>query len=168
MRNWGMRIELHPKDARTIGIGVAAAAISGLLLGAAMRPNLAVADIGGPQQLLAGGGERFQTAAYDQGTARYEGVLPDYVVGTDWVKANEARVSPAAYAEPPLLTREPEVAAPEVAVYRSPEELPTRVVPATWRDEPREAARYPSEAGNVAYESDLPQAPPPPADNDLG
>ncbi|MEW5684178.1 MAG: hypothetical protein AB1942_04600 [Pseudomonadota bacterium] len=156
-----MRIELHPKEARTIGIGVATAAVAGVLLGAALKPTLAVADVGGPQQLLAGGGDRFQTAAYDQGTAAYEGVLPDYVVGTDWVKARQP--PPAHYAEPPLMTREP-----EVAVYETPQDLPTRVVPATWKDELRTPTRYPSEAGNVAYEADLPQAPPPPADNDLG
>ncbi|PZQ60934.1 MAG: hypothetical protein DI570_13495 [Phenylobacterium zucineum] len=158
-----MRIDLHPKDTRTIGIGVAAAAVAGVLLGAALKPTLAVADVGGPQQLLAGGGDRFQTAAYDQGTATYEGVLPDYVVGTDWVKARQAQVSPAHYAEPALMTREP-----EVAVYEAPGDLPTRVVPTTPQDELRTPTRYPSEAGNVTYPSDLPNAPPPPAGSDLG
>ena len=159
---WAMRNPLHPEETRTIGIGVAAAAVAGLLLGAVMKPNLAVAEIGGPQQMLAGGGERFQTAAYDKGTAAYEGVLPDYVVGTDWVKANQPRVVAANYAEPPLMTPEP-----EVAVYDSPDDLPTRVTPRPWDDEMRTPPSYPSEAGNVAYEADLP-TPPPPPESDVG
>jgi hypothetical protein len=163
-----MRIHLHPKDTRTIGIGVAAAAAAGVLLGAALKPTLAVADVGGPQQLLAAVGDRFETASYDKGTAAYEGALPSYVVGTDWAKASQSQVAPAHYAEPALMTPEPEVATPEVAVYDSPQDLPTRVMPAVWQDEVRQPPRYPSEAGNTPNESDLPPAPAAPTEGALG
>lgn len=164
-----MRIDLHPKDTRTIGVGVAVAAVAGVLMGAALKPTLALADIGGPQQLLAGGGERFETAAYDEGTAAYEGVLPDYVVGADWVKARQPQVSPARYAEPKPTAQAPEPEPEyEVVVYDSPDDLPARVIPAAWRDEVEAPPRYPSEVGNMPTESDLPVPPPAPAENDLG
>lgn len=148
-------------DARFVVHGVAAAAVAGLLMGAAMRPNLQDQEIGGPQQLVGGGGPREAQAAMDPGLARYDGRIPEYVVGTDYLKAQQ----PPMMAE---LDEAPSPPEPEVAVYTSPDELPVRVTPAAWQDEPRAPTRYPSEAGNTPYESDLPAPPEAPDDSDLG
>ncbi len=146
------------RDARFLIRGVGLAAVAGLLMGAALRPDLRDPEILGPQQLMSGGGPRELSPAEDPGMARYAGPLPDYVVGTDYVRAQQpvmAAVDAAAMDH-------------DVPVYDSPDDLPVLVTQAAWRDEPRTPPRYPSEAGNEAYESDLPAPPPEPEDGDLG
>lgn len=148
-------------DARIVLPGAAIAAVAGLLMGAGLRPNLHDPEVLGPQQLVAGGGPRPTQATDDPGLDRYAGHTPDYVIGTDYVRAAQPRI--LAVAEEP--SPKPE---PEVAVYTSPEQLPARVTHAAWRDEPRGAPRYPSDAGGAVYESDLPPPPDAPEDSDLG
>lgn len=148
-------------DARFVLHGAAIAAVAGLLMGAGLRPNLHDPEVLGPQQLVAGGGPRLAPAMEDAGLTRYAGRTPDYVIGTDYIRAAEPRIM-AAVDEP---SPAPEA---EVAVYTSPEQLPVRVTHAAWRDEPHTPPRYPSDAGGAVYESDLPPPPDEPEDSDLG
>lgn len=67
------------------GAGIAAAA--GLLMGMAMKPDLGWDDRPiGPQIVAASGGARASGPFDDSGFnyARYNGRVPDYVLGTDW------------------------------------------------------------------------------------
>jgi len=146
------------RDARFLIRGVGLAAVAGLLMGAALRPDLNDHEIGGPQQLIGGGGPRQVAEIQDPGVAGYAGAVPDYVVGTDYLRARE----------PVMVAARTETPEPQVPVYDSPDDLPLRVTHATWRDEPRPPPRYPSEAGNEVYDSDLPAPPPEPEDSDLG
>ena len=69
--------------------GAAAAAITGVLLGGAMRPHLdADGRPAGPQMFANWSGVR-STGPFDPGTtfASYQGRVPDHVMGTDWKKA---------------------------------------------------------------------------------
>lgn len=155
-----MRTLIQNRDLKTLFGGVSIAAAAGLLMGAAMYPNLNAETIKGPQILTAGGGPRAETVMADAGVGAYAGHVPDYVIGTDALKPPQYQV--LAYAE----RAEPETAATgdqgDVMAYEAPPE----VHPARWRDEPREPVRYPSQAGNTAYEVDLPAPPPPPAAGD--
>ena len=67
---------------------IASAAIAGLLTGGVMKlgPD-ALAEMGGPQILIAGSGERVVTQDYGAGGALFtsrNGEIPEYVIGTDW------------------------------------------------------------------------------------
>jgi hypothetical protein len=83
-----MRTLLLNQDLKTLFIGAAFVVALGLVGGAAMQPNLDAGD--GPQgpQILAG-----QSGARAQDTdnpyavfAAYPQTLPDYVIGSDWLK----------------------------------------------------------------------------------
>jgi len=89
-------------SAPVAGAGVALAA--GLLLGAAMRPQLAIGELA-PQPLDAWPQELSPTdggAADALAFAQYGGQLPDYVLGVDWLAAAAppAEPAPAQGAEP--------------------------------------------------------------------
>lgn len=82
--------------------GAAVALASGLLMGAALKPDLAYDGRPAGPQILAGfGGER-STGPFDDGPtlASYSGKLPDYVLGTDFKRATT--VFPTAEAPPPV------------------------------------------------------------------
>jgi len=110
------------------GAGVALAL--GLLLGAAMRPQLAIDELA-PQALDAWPRE---PSPYDAGApdalafAQYGGELPEYVLGLDWAAATAAPDAPpnAADAEPHPSASEAETApreaeaAPEAAEHATP------------------------------------------------
>jgi hypothetical protein len=59
---------------------------AGLLLGAAMRPELAVGDGPAGPQMLAGASGARASERPDEGLAyaSYAAGVPDYVIGTDW------------------------------------------------------------------------------------
>jgi hypothetical protein len=152
-----MRQILSNHDLKTLIQGIAGVAASGLLVGAAMHPNLDAHAVEGPQMQAPGGGERGTGAAGDLGLAAYPGQPPEYVVGTDWT-----RPQPVQYADAGGDTDVVVLAADDDP---QPAPVPTR---AAWRDEPREPTAYPSMRGNVDYEANLPPPPPPPGDADLG
>lgn len=150
--------------------GIAVAAVAGLLLGGSLRPDLKEGENTGPRTLISGGGARSEVMAMDLGMARYEGRVPDYVVGTDWTQP------------PPLEAQTvndqdnaPDYDAPytedlgDVVIYSAPEVItPMKVTRTTWRDAPNPQIIYPSNTGGMVYESDLPKAPAPPEGSDPG
>lgn len=76
---------------------IASAACAGLLVGGTMKlgPD-ALSEIGGPQILISGGGERAASGAYDNGGVLFtsqNGDVPEYVVGTDWTRPQYAALS---------------------------------------------------------------------------
>lgn len=152
-----MRTLILNRDLKTLFSGVAVAAVSGLLMGGALYPDLDQDKVEGPQILMTGGGPRGEPMLSDAGVGGYAGRVPDYVVGTDSLKPPQYQV--LAYQD----RAEPQQAdtgeTGDVMAY----EAPIQAQPASWRDEPRDAPRYPSQAGNVAYETDLPAPPEPPA-----
>lgn len=90
---------------KTLGVstpvaGAGIALVAGLLLGAAMRPQLAIGELS-PQPLGVWSGE-LEGAQPDPGLqdalaySAYEGRLPDYVVGVDWLAASAPPPEPAA------------------------------------------------------------------------
>jgi hypothetical protein len=79
---------LLKSDLKTLFMGAAPMVLAGLILGAAMHPDLAEgADAQGPQ-LLTGVSATRTDAAYAQQASilNYRGHVPDYVIGTDWLQ----------------------------------------------------------------------------------
>lgn len=152
-----MRKLFTDEDLKRIAGGVAVASVAGLLMGAALRPELDEHDAAGPQMQMGESGPRRVLAAYDQGVAAYSGHIPEYVVGTDWTR-------PRATTEP-----EPEPLPAEdtgdVMAYEAQDEA-VEVSRTSYVEEYRPAPRYPSMAGNADYEANLPGPPAPPADID--
>jgi hypothetical protein len=89
---------------RTVLAGAGIAAVAGLLMGAAAKPQLNLDDRPEGPQILAGWTGVRSTGPFDDGAAfaSYNGATPDYVLGTDWKTS---------LAQPPL---QPE-AAPQLA-----------------------------------------------------
>ncbi|MDP3173758.1 MAG: hypothetical protein Q8M88_04930 [Phenylobacterium sp.] len=68
--------------------GIAIAAVIGLWAGATMKPTLALSDgPRGPQIEMPASGERAQHD-FEGGLQTWNGPVPDYVIGTDALKAN--------------------------------------------------------------------------------
>lgn len=90
---------------KTLYAGAGLALTAGLLLGAAMRPQLVTdARLGGPQTFAARAGTRAAAPTDDKlGYAGYSSRIPAYVVGTD-----AQRAAPDAVAEPPTPQAYPE------------------------------------------------------------
>lgn len=153
-----MRELIQNRDLKTLFGGVAVAAAAGLMMGAAMHPDLDEGQMKAPQILLAGGGPRADVPASDAGVAAYRGRIPDHVIGTDALKPPEAVV--LAYDDRAEVQMEEH--AGDIMAYEAPPERP----PARWMDEPREAPLYPSERGNTPYGADLPAPPEPPSGGD--
>ena len=135
---------------RALVSGAAIAAVAGLLMGMAAKPDLASDDRpAGPQMLSTSGGVRAAGPFADDSTtfASYAGKLPDYVLGTDATKA--MNVFPTAYVPPPM----------KVAVRDDPPpELPLTHV--AYDDTPAPAPSFPSmEGGKTAGSDLLPPAP---------
>lgn len=136
---------------RTLGVGAAGAMASGLLMGAAMQPTLGLDKISGPQTLTAGGGPRQQYDGGEISVARYEGQVPEYVIGTDWTRPRQIPVQDVSH-DPG-----------ETVVFAADEPPePVQVARARWREEPSEPVAYPSARGGVPYEANRPAPPPPP------
>lgn len=153
-----MRTLIHDRDLKTFAVGVAVAAVAGLLMGTALYPDLDAEGLKAPQLEAHGGGQRTDVAAADTGVAAYAGRVPDYVIGTDALKPPQYETLAAE--APPADTAEVGHAS-DVMAYAAPQ-----IQPARWQDEPREAPRYPSERGNVVYAADVPAPPPPPVDGE--
>lgn len=147
-------------DLKTLFAGVGVAAVSGLLLGGAMQPDLRGDERPEGPQIFAGWSGARSTGPFDDGMtlAYYEGQVPDYVVGTDWKQA-------IAWQETPEIVE----AAEDYSAFDEPEPAPEAGVyaaDASWQAPAAEPPTYPSMSGGVAYGVDLPPPPSPPADLD--
>jgi len=136
-----MRLPLDAKDIRTAGIGLGVALVSGLLMGAGLRPHVSEFEVQGPQMLMGSGGVRGEpltVAAADW--TRYGGRVPDYVIGTDAL-----RPPPAAQAAETPPSAEDEPATSDASDDAADAPLRART---EWRDPPQTPSRYPSLDGD--------------------
>jgi len=150
-------METSKVNAIYAGAGVAAAV--GLLLGAAMKPDLGMDDrLIGPQIVAGAAGGR-SSGPFDDGGfsyAAYGGKVPDYVLGTDY-KA-EALTPIEASAPQPAMTTRREAASNDDNVET------LAFTRADYGDEARQPASYPSIAGGAAGEVSV--SPPSDLDDD--
>lgn len=143
--------------------GTAVALTAGVMLGGAMRPELAVGDRpGGPQMFANWSGTR-STGPFDPGTTfvSYPSSAPDYLLGTD-SKRRMAWPDEQAATSQPATAVEPE--APAVA---APAQAPTVLTRAVY-DEPAPATGgYPSLGGASHAAAAASSAQPAPDDTTL-
>ncbi|WP_374468666.1 hypothetical protein [Phenylobacterium sp.] len=151
-------------DYRKLLSGVGIAAVAGLLLGGAMKPDLRGDERPEGPQIFAGWSGARSTGPFDDGmTLTYwQGKLPDYVVGTDWKQAIAWQEAPE------IIEAEPY----DGSAFDVPEPEPAEYAYARWEEPPAEAPHYPSMSGGVAYGAerayggDRLDAPPPPPEFD--
>ncbi|CAN7425960.1 hypothetical protein LJR219_002745 [Phenylobacterium sp. LjRoot219] len=138
--------------------GAGIALVAGLLIGAAMRPQLAIGELS-PQPLGVWSGELPGAPAEDPGLkealaySAYDARLPDYVVGADWRATAPPPAEPAA-------PRPDEADAEPVA---SAERLPPsqlREAPAAEAHAMPAAAEVPAAADGAAASADPAAVPP--------
>lgn len=158
-----MRDLIRQRDLLNLGKGAALAAVAGLILGAAMQPDLDGDGFIAPQIELPPSGARAELAGYDPGVAAYGRNPPEYVIGTDYTRPPVLEETVLAYDER-ALTAPDEAGAHEapVMVYEASAEGREPDAQAAWRDEPAPPPLYPSQQGNTYYASDLPEPPSPP------
>lgn len=127
--------------------GTAVALTAGVLLGGAMRPELAVGDRpAGPQMFASWSGTR-STGPFDPGTTfvSYPDPAPDYLMGTDWKKRMawpDERAATSASAT--------EAAPPETPETPAPIDAPSVLTRAVYGEPTPIAHAYPSLGGDVA------------------
>lgn len=79
-----MQSLIRDRDLKTLAQGASVVAAVGLLMGAALHPNLRGADeLAGPRIQLPSAGERVANDVSDPGVSVYRGRMPDYVTGSD-------------------------------------------------------------------------------------
>jgi hypothetical protein len=135
--------------------GAAIAAVAGMLMGAAAKPDLNADDRpAGPQMLASVAGARNAGPFADDSAsfAAYHGKLPDYVLGTDFARATS--IYPSAYAPPPM----------KVVAYHDDPEPETPVTHVAYADDPAAKPSFPSIDGG---KPDADPAAPVPADPTL-
>lgn len=146
--------------------GVAAAVVSGAMLGGAMRPALVTDRPEGPQMFATWAGDR-STGPFDPGTTfvAYGPNAPDYVMGADWKKRMAWPDEPAAAAP----SARDDVADDDTRVSQDASlDAAPIVVRAAYEDAPAPAHDYPSLGGAAASAEPPPAAdapPDPPADS---
>jgi hypothetical protein len=102
-------------------LGMSAAALIGLLAGAAMKPVLKVGDgPEGPQLLMPVSPHRAPYADDRLAFVAYPFGLPDFVIGTDWLQPFET------YDEPPPVSQEPPAEDYAYVAYEPPPPPPAR------------------------------------------
>lgn len=133
---------LRPQDLKSLMLGAMGVAAAGLFAGAVMQPNLlAPGDVEGLQMQMGVSGPR----AYAPGDpaaswTSYASGIPDYVIGTDWLKAPQYEAeAPAEYAYDD-----------EASAFDEPEPEPV-VAANVYEEPPREPPHYPSIDGGRAY-----------------
>lgn len=126
--------------------GTAVALSAGVLLGGAMRPELAIGDRPeGPQMFASWSGTR-STGPFDPGTTfvNYPNPAPDYLMGTDWKKRmawpDERAAVPAAAVEE---------ASAETTEDRAPVEAPSVLTRAAYEEPAPVGRAYPSLGGDA-------------------
>jgi hypothetical protein len=148
-------------DYRKLISGVGLAAVAGLLLGGAMRPDLRGDERPEGPQIFAGWSGVRSTGPFDDGmTIAYaDGQLPNYLVGSDWKQSVAWRDAPQVIEAPPH-----DYSAFDDA---EPEPEPVDYAMNGWQESAVAPAPYPSMAGGVAYGVERsPEPPPPPAFDD--
>jgi hypothetical protein len=134
-----MRI-IGPLDQKPF-YGVAVAVIAGLMVGGAMKPTLRDSDDPeGPQQLGPKSGERIEFVDSRSSFAAYRYGIPEWVIGTDWLRP--------ANPEPEPMAEEPEPAFYEVAAWEPAE--PRQVASSEPEPEPA-VPSYPSMGGDILH-----------------
>ena len=151
-----MRTLIRNHDLKRLFAGAAIAAIAGLTTGAAIQPALDADGVHAPQQLMGDGGVRTYVAGAEPGVGGYQGQVPDYVIGTDWM-----RPQPLAQE---VLTYDDRAGPQQADDATTHGATANAIVPRHWQDEPRPAPLYPSEGGATSYGADLPAPPEPPSD----
>ncbi len=139
------------KDRRILA-GVGVAAVAGLLLGGAMKPDLRADERPEGPQIFTGWSAARSTGPFDDGwTLAYrDGQLPQYVTGSDW--------APVAWREEPVVEAPAfEASAYADSAFDDPQTTPT---PTVW-EPPPQRADYPSMTGGVAYGADPAHRPAP-------
>lgn len=121
------------------------AVMAGILMGGAMKPDLGGDERPQGPQLFAGWSGVRSTGPFDDGLgfARYQGDVPDYVIGTDWRLAYAAPMQEIAY-EPRQTPDYYEQAVAERPKYQ--------VQPS--QEAPAEEPLYPSMKGGATYAGD--------------
>lgn len=154
---------IRHRDLMNLGKGAALAAVAGLVMGAAMQPDLDGDGLIAPQIELPRAGERVELTAYDPGVAAYGRNPPEYVIGTDYTRPVVMEQAVLAYDERSVEEAVDEAAyeAP-VVVYEADAERREAAARTAWREEPAPEPLYPSQQGNTYYASDLPDPPSPP------
>ena len=156
-----MRTLLQNRDLKTLLGGVAIATAAGLLLGGAIKPNVNALVLGGPQILMPTGASHQVQERAEVGVARYDGRVPEYVIGTDWIRPPALQVA--------AVHEEDRPAQGDVIAYESPDEpQPAHATRVSYPEPQREPVSFPSDRGGVVYETDLPAPPAPPGDGDAG
>lgn len=127
--------------------GITLAAASGLLLGAAFKPDLTYGEaMLGPQILLPAAGDRLARDQPQVQAATMSGQAPDYVIGYDWVRPDDSGLMAADYGPVPLAEPDYEPVVYVEPVRRQPAVRVARVAPP-----PVEVTiSYPSLDGDVA------------------
>lgn len=145
---------MSKQDLKALFSGVGMAAVAGMLMGMAMRPDLNEGDRPEGPQILAGWSAARSTGPFDDGmTLAYaQGAIPDYVVGTDWKKE-------IAWADDTQPTYEPRAERHDYYAEAVADHAQTVVYQAPDRDTPS----FPSVSGGAAYGANTPAPPPPPA-----
>jgi hypothetical protein len=109
---------------KALASGAVVALASGVLMGAALKPDIADLDRPAGPQTVVGWTSARADAPLEDGTAlaSYDGKIPDYVLGTDFKRTTE--LFPTAEAPPPL---------PPIPDETEPAEVP--LTPASYADE---------------------------------
>lgn len=134
-----MRI-IGPLDQKPF-YGVVIAAVSGLMLGGAMKPDLNETALSRAPQLLSPvSADRVEFVDSRSSTTAYRYGTPDWVVGTDWLR-------PAHAEQEPLPGPIADDGVYEVAAWEPP--APAYDPPAETVEHPEHEAAYPSMGGDI-------------------
>jgi hypothetical protein len=92
---------------------------AGLLMGAAMRPDLEADDRPAGPQVIAEGPQAPPSGPFDDRAAyaSYGGQIPDYVLGTDWKKLTQTPITGGLYDDYDRYAAMDEAPAAEVGTY---------------------------------------------------
>lgn len=126
---------------KSLFYGIGVATLSGIMLGGALRPEIIMDRIGGPQIALGDSG-RAAYGDFDGGTTHYPNGTPDYVIGTDnlYAQVDYATAPETYYAEADWGGASADLPAIEPASY-TPEPTPTPTYDAV--------VHYPSQGGGI-------------------
>ncbi|HYE44561.1 MAG TPA: hypothetical protein VEA44_02185 [Caulobacter sp.] len=124
---------------KSLFYGIGVATLSGLMLGGALRPELVLDRVGGPQIAIGDSG-RSAYGDFDGGTIHYPYGVPDYVVGTDHLYRQPSFEPLPAYAEADWRSLPADLPPAEPASYL-PESPPARTYDAI--------VHYPSQGGGI-------------------
>ena len=153
-----MRSLILNRDLKSLFTGSAMAVVAGLLAGGLMYPELrGPGDLGGPQLQAGVAGPRNAVYGGSANWASYNGEVPEYVIGTDWLRPPEYAEGSGEDEAPPE---------EETVVYAADVGDTTEVAAQNWVEADPQPVSFPSTGGGVPYGADLPRPPAPPAADD--